>query len=60
MRTRIPQYHEAGEKVIISPATGAFGSVAVVAALAMGARVVAVGAAWNLGAIEDSQPRRQD
>lgn len=34
---------KAGEKVIITPATGAFGSAAVVAALAMGARVVAMG-----------------
>ena len=33
----------AGEKVIITPATGAFGSAAVVAALAMGARIVAMG-----------------
>lgn len=32
----------AGEKVIISPASGAFGSAAVVAALAMGARVIAM------------------
>ena len=34
---------KAGEKVIITPATGTFGSAAVVAALAMGARVVAMG-----------------
>ena len=33
----------AGEKVIITPAAGAFGSAAVVAALAMGAQVVAMG-----------------
>jgi len=33
----------AGEKVIITPATGTFGSAAVVAALAMGARVIAMG-----------------
>ncbi|KAF5976529.1 alcohol dehydrogenase [Fusarium coicis] len=33
----------AGEKVIISPAAGAFGSAAVLAALAMGAQVIAVG-----------------
>ncbi|KAF5637956.1 alcohol dehydrogenase [Fusarium sp. NRRL 52700] len=32
-----------GEKVIISPAAGTFGSAAVVAALAMGAQVIAVG-----------------
>ncbi|KAJ5905273.1 uncharacterized protein N7473_002189 [Penicillium subrubescens] len=40
----------AGEKVIIAPATGAFGSAAVVAALAMGAQVIAVGR--NLEALE--------
>lgn len=40
----------AGEKVIITPATGAFGSAAVVAALAMGARVIAMGR--NLKALE--------
>lgn len=40
----------AGEKVIIAPATGAFGSAAVVAALAMGAQVIAVGR--NLDALE--------
>ncbi|KAJ6508310.1 hypothetical protein C8R45DRAFT_816644 [Mycena sanguinolenta] len=34
---------KAGEKVIIAPATGAFGGAAVVTALAMGARVVAMG-----------------
>jgi NADPH:quinone reductase-like Zn-dependent oxidoreductase len=33
----------AGEKVIIAPAAGAFGSATVVAAVAMGARVVAIG-----------------
>ncbi|KAK6367948.1 hypothetical protein LTS17_010101 [Exophiala oligosperma] len=33
----------AGEKVIVTPAAGMYGSAAVVAALAMGARVVAVG-----------------
>jgi len=33
---------KAGEKVVISPATGAFGSAAVFSALAMGARVVAM------------------
>ncbi|KAG5808030.1 hypothetical protein H9Q74_007176 [Fusarium xylarioides] len=32
-----------GEKVIISPASGAFGSAAVLVALAMGAQVIAVG-----------------
>ncbi|KAF4341534.1 alcohol dehydrogenase [Fusarium beomiforme] len=32
-----------GDKVIISPAAGTFGSAAVLAALAMGARVIAVG-----------------
>jgi threonine dehydrogenase-like Zn-dependent dehydrogenase len=41
---------KAGEKVIITPATGAFGSAAVVAALAMGARVVAMGR--NVEALE--------
>ena len=40
----------AGETVIITPATGAFGSAAVVAALAMGARVIAMGR--NLEALE--------
>jgi len=34
---------QAGETVIISPATGGFGSAAVVVALAMGARVIAMG-----------------
>ncbi|KAF8208684.1 alcohol dehydrogenase [Mycena galopus ATCC 62051] len=34
---------KAGEKVIIAPATGSFGGAAVVAALAMGARVIAMG-----------------
>ncbi|KAJ7855977.1 chaperonin 10-like protein [Mycena olivaceomarginata] len=34
---------KAGEKVIVAPATGAFGGAAVIAALAMGARVVAMG-----------------
>ncbi|KAJ6509056.1 chaperonin 10-like protein [Mycena sanguinolenta] len=34
---------KAGEKVIIAPATGAFGGAAVIAALTMGARVVAMG-----------------
>ncbi len=34
---------KAGEKVIIAPAAGAFGSAAMVTALAMGARVIAVG-----------------
>ncbi|KAJ6558028.1 alcohol dehydrogenase [Mycena capillaripes] len=33
----------AGEKVIVAPATGGFGGAAVLAALAMGARVVAMG-----------------
>ncbi|OAQ67735.1 alcohol dehydrogenase protein [Pochonia chlamydosporia 170] len=33
----------AGEKVIIAPAAGTFGSAAVIAALAMGAQVIAVG-----------------
>lgn len=41
---------KAGEKVIISPATGAFGSAAVFSALAMGARVVAM--SRNLSALE--------
>lgn len=41
---------KAGEKVIITPASGAFGSAAVVAALAMGARVVAMGR--NVEALE--------
>lgn len=41
---------KAGEKVIITPAAGAFGSAAVVAALAMGARVVAMGR--NVEALE--------
>ncbi|OOQ91137.1 hypothetical protein PEBR_01084 [Penicillium brasilianum] len=40
----------AGEKVIIAPATGAFGSAAVLAALAMGAQVIAVGR--NLDALK--------
>ena len=40
----------AGEKVIITPAAGAFGSGAVVAALAMGAQVVAMGR--NMEALE--------
>lgn len=40
----------AGEKVIITPATGAFGSAAVFSALAMGARVVAM--SRNLSALE--------
>ncbi|KAJ7263983.1 alcohol dehydrogenase [Mycena haematopus] len=34
---------KAGEKVIVAPATGAFGGAGVIAALAMGARVVAMG-----------------
>lgn len=34
---------KAGEKVIITPATGSFGSAAVKAALAMGAQVIAMG-----------------
>ncbi|RKK06622.1 hypothetical protein BFJ66_g17195 [Fusarium oxysporum f. sp. cepae] len=34
---------KAGEKVIISPAAGTFGSAAVLAALAMGAQIIAVG-----------------
>jgi threonine dehydrogenase-like Zn-dependent dehydrogenase len=34
---------KAGEKVIVAPATGAFGGAVVIAALAMGARVVAMG-----------------
>jgi NADPH:quinone reductase-like Zn-dependent oxidoreductase len=42
---------KAGEKVIVAPATGAFGGAAVLAALAMGARVVAVGR--NAEALED-------
>jgi len=41
---------KAGEKVIITPASGTFGSAAVVAALAMGARVVAMGR--NVEALE--------
>jgi threonine dehydrogenase-like Zn-dependent dehydrogenase len=41
---------KSGEKVIIAPATGAFGSAAVVAVLAMGAQVIAVGR--NLDALE--------
>ncbi|KAK5956881.1 hypothetical protein OHC33_002370 [Knufia fluminis] len=40
----------AGEKVIITPATGSFGSAAVVAALAIGVRVVAMGR--NMEALE--------
>ena len=43
-----------GEKVIITPATGAFGSAAVVAALAMGARVVTMGR--NVEALERLKP----
>lgn len=34
---------KAGEKVIVAPATGSFGSTAVMTALAMGAQVIAVG-----------------
>ncbi|TPX09880.1 uncharacterized protein E0L32_008902 [Thyridium curvatum] len=34
---------QAGEKVIVTPATGAYGSAAVLAALAMGAQVIAMG-----------------
>lgn len=34
---------KAGEKVIVAPATGAFGGAAVLVALAMGARVIALG-----------------
>ncbi|KAF8208757.1 hypothetical protein K438DRAFT_1904372 [Mycena galopus ATCC 62051] len=41
---------KAGEKVIVTPATGAFGGAAVIAALAMGARVVAMGR--NVEALE--------
>jgi NADPH:quinone reductase-like Zn-dependent oxidoreductase len=41
---------KAGEKVIITPATGTFGSAAVVGALSMGARVVAMGR--NIEALE--------
>lgn len=40
----------AGEQIIITPATGAFGSAAVFAALAMGARVIAM--SRNLTALE--------
>jgi len=41
---------KAGEKIIITPATDTFGSAAVVAALSMGARVVAMGR--NMEALE--------
>ena len=41
---------EAGETVIVSPATGAFGGAAVFVALAMGARVIAMGR--NVAALE--------
>ncbi|KAJ7857625.1 hypothetical protein B0H14DRAFT_2750554 [Mycena olivaceomarginata] len=41
---------KAEDKVIVTPATGAFGGAAVIAALAMGARVVAMGR--NLEALE--------
>ena len=45
----------AGETVIVSPATGAFGGAAVVVALAMGARVIAMGR--NVQALEKIKQR---
>ncbi|EXJ96411.1 hypothetical protein A1O1_01537 [Capronia coronata CBS 617.96] len=45
---------KAGEKVIIAPATGTFGSAAVLAALAMGARVIAMGR--NVEAMQQFRP----
>ncbi len=44
---------EAGEKVIVSPATGAFGSAAVQVALALGASVIAMGR--NMEALKNLQ-----
>ncbi|KAF5706721.1 alcohol dehydrogenase [Fusarium mundagurra] len=48
-----------GEKVIISPAAGTFGSAAVLAALAMGAQVIAVGRNQEtLDKVKDLDPER--
>jgi threonine dehydrogenase-like Zn-dependent dehydrogenase len=48
-----------GETVIVAPATGPFGGVAVVAALAMGARVVAMGRNVDaLNKLEALDPKR--
>ncbi|KAK6069548.1 isopropanol dehydrogenase [Seiridium cupressi] len=49
---------KAGEKVVIAPATGTFGSAAVVAALAMGARVIAMGR--NTDTLEQLKPLSSD
>ena len=48
---------KAGETVIVSPATGAFGGAAVLVALAMGARVIAMGR--NVEALERIKKRSE-
>ena len=48
---------EVGETVIVSPATGAFGGAAVLVALAMGARVIAMGR--NVAALERIKKRSE-
>lgn len=48
---------KAGEMVIVSPATGAFGGAAVLVALAMGARVIAMGR--NVEALERIKKRSE-
>ena len=48
---------KAGETVIVSPATGAFGGAAVLTALAMGARVIAMGR--NVEALERIKKRSE-
>lgn len=47
----------AGETVVVSPATGAFGGAAVLVALAMGARVIAMGR--NVAALERIKERSE-